>query len=327
VRSSSGPGIRASIPGPGGKLDPTSVSQTVLHLTGAAPTVGVDASTLRDLLDVLVDAVQLSVRMRAEGTSRLGGSAPAWLDRAATFTVWIPPASTQVTLDAQALGDLVPEKFAQVGMSPPLDPRATCLDVFADALDDALLSKIDSDLYDADLVETLTRFGRVLDHGLESLEISNGRTRILDSQSVQSLRELRRRFPADQRTRIAGWLGLLKHNSSVFSLTMSAGEVHSVIAAEVDFASLGQLVGQQVIVLGTAKFRPSGIVQRIEADQIISAEGDTAPWEASPRPLFSDLDAHPLRVAQGPRSGVAAMFGQWPGDENQADFEDAVRDL
>ena len=304
------------------------MSQTVVHLTGpAARGVRVGAPMLRDLLDALVDAVQQSVRVRAEGRSRAAGPTPAWLDRAATFTMEIQPGSTQLALDAQTLGDLVPDKFSQVDMFQPLDPRVTCLDVFADALDDALVSKTDSDLYDDGLIETLTRFGRVLDHDVDSFEIRDGRTRTLDRQSVQSLRQLRRSFPADQRTRVAGKLDLLKHSSRIFSLIMSTGELRGVVVADADFAKLGQLLGQQVVVSGTAKFRPSGRVLRVEAEQIIAAEGDTTPWEASPRPLFSDLETRALRVPQGPKSGVAALFGQWPGDETDDDFEGAVRDL
>jgi hypothetical protein len=144
---------------------------------------------------------------------------------------------------------------------------------------------------------------------------------------VQSLRQLRRSFPADQRTRIAGKLDLLKHSSHIFSVTMSAGELRGVVVAEADIAPLGELLGQQVIVSGTAKFRPSGSVLRIEADQIIAAEGDTTLWEASPRPLFSDADMRSQHVARDPASGIAAIFGQWPGDENDDDFNDAVREL
>jgi hypothetical protein len=84
---------------------------------------------LRDLLDALVDAVQQSVRVRAEGRSRAAGPTPAWLDRAATFTVEIQPGSTQLMLDAQTLGDLVPDKFAQVDMfsrSIHEPPASTC---------------------------------------------------------------------------------------------------------------------------------------------------------------------------------------------------------
>ncbi len=93
------------------------MSQIVIHLTGpAARGVRVRASMLCDLLDALVDAVQQSVRVRAEGRSRAAGTTPAWLDRAATFTMEIQPGSTQLALDARTLGELVPDKFSQVDM-------------------------------------------------------------------------------------------------------------------------------------------------------------------------------------------------------------------
>lgn len=307
---------------------PFSMSQTILHMTGpAARGARVGAPMLRDLLDVLVDAVQQSVRVRAEGRSRAAGPTPAWLDRAATFLVEIQPGSTQLVLDAQKLGDLVPDKFAQLSTFQPLDPRATCLDVFVEALDDALASKADSDLYDDGLVETLARFGRVLDQEVDSFEIRNGRTRVFDRQSVDSLRQLRRSIPADQRVRVAGKLDLLKHSNRLFALLMPGVDLRGVVVADVDFTRLGQLLGQQVIVSGTAKFRPSGKVLRVEAEQIVAAEGDTTPWESIPQPLFSELETRSLRIPQGPKSGVAAIFGQWPGDETDEDFESAVRDL
>lgn len=134
-------------------------------------------------------------------------------------------------------------------------------------------------------------------------------------------------MPADQRVRVAGKLDLLKHSSRIFALIMPAGELRGVVVADADFTRLGQLLGQQVIVSGTAKFRPSGKVLRVDAEQIVAAEGDTTPWEVAPQPLFSDLETRSLRVPQGATSGVAALFGQWPGDESDEDFERAVREL
>ncbi len=100
-----------------------------------------------------------------------------------------------------------------------------------------------------------------------------------------------------------------------------------MVVNDADFTRLGQLLGKRVIVSGTAKFRPSGKVLRVEADQIVAATGDTTLWEVAPQPLFSDLEPRSLRLPQGSKSGVAAIFGQWPGDESDEDFENAVRHL
>lgn len=133
--------------------------------------------------------------------------------------------------------------------------------------------------------------------------------------------------PADQRVRIAGKLDLLKHSSKIFSIELPSGAVRGVVVGDIDFSQLGPLLGTQVVVTGLAKFRPSGRVLRVEADQIVPAAGDITLWETVPRPLFADLDVRALRVPQGPRSGIAAIFGRLPADERDEDLEDAVRAL
>jgi hypothetical protein len=306
-----------------------SMSQTIIHVTGsAAKGVRVDGPMLRDLLDALVDGVQQSVRLRTEGRSRAPGYIPAWLEKAASFDIELRKGSTQLALLAAPLGDLVPEKFAQVDMFDPISPTATCIDVFVEALDDALASKADSDRYDDGLIETMTAFEKVLDHEVRSFELRNGRTRKIEREAVEALRQLRRSIPADQHVRVAGKLDLLKHSSKIFSVDLLDGAVRGVVVGDADFSQLGQLLGKQVVVSGLAKFRPSGRILRVEADQIAPAVGDTTLWEAVPRPLFADLDVRALRVPQGPRSGVAAIFGQLPADdESDEDFDAAVQAL
>jgi hypothetical protein len=305
------------------------MSQTILHVTGpAAKGARVDAPMLRDLLDALVDAVREAVRLRAEGRSRAPGAIPAWLEKAAAFDVELSEGQAQLALTAAPLGSLVPERFfAQLDMFDPVSPAATCLDVFVEALDDALANRTDSDRYDDGLIETLTGFGKVLDHEVRSFELRNGSTRKIERDTVEALRELRRSIPADQRVRVAGKLDLLKHSSRIFSLELPSGAIRGVVASETDMSQLGQLLGTQVVVSGLAKFRPSGRVLRVEADQVVPAVGDTSLWEAMPRPLLPDLDVHALRAPQGPRSGVAAIFGRLPEDESDDDFDAAVRAL
>ncbi len=305
------------------------MSACTLRLTGpSARGRRVAAPLLRDLLDTLVDAVQQSVRLRAEGRSRTAGPAPAWLTKAASFEVEIREGSTQLVLEAPPLGDVAPERFAQVELFDPIGPDKTCLDVFADAVDDALGQKADSDLYDDGLVETLESFGHVLDHDIDGIEVFNGRSRRIDRNGVASLRELRRRIPREQRARVAGNLDVLRHSNRTFALLLEGGEtLRGAATPDVEFSAIRPLLGEQVVVSGLARFRPSGRVLRIEADRIVAAEGDTAVWATAPRPLLQEIDVRALRLSQGPKSGVAAIFGQWPGDETDEAFDAAVRSL
>ena len=75
--------------------------------------------------------------------------------------------------------------------------------------------------------------------------------------------------------------------------------------------------------------RPEVQVQvlRIEADNITLATGsDLEIWSAEPVPLGATLDAKTLRKPQGPRSGISAIFGKWPGDETDEEFEALLKD-
>ncbi len=39
------------------------------------------------------------------------------------------------------------------------------------------------------------------------------------------------------------------------------------------------------------------------------------------------MDSPTLFVPQGPRSGVNAVFGKWPGDEEEGEFAAALAEL
>jgi hypothetical protein len=85
--------------------------------------------------------------------------------------------------------------------------------------------------------------------------------------------------------------------------------------------------GKQVVLSGTAVYRPSGALLRIEADHLGAASDvDLDLWSSEPKPLETEMDVHSLRRPQGPRSGINAIFGQWPGDETEeqllADLEE-----
>jgi hypothetical protein len=80
-------------------------------------------------------------------------------------------------------------------------------------------------------------------------------------------------------------------------------------------------------VSGVAKFRPSGGLLRLDAERIEPASDAPSPWSRMPTPLLREIDTLKLSVSQGPRSGVAAIWGKWPGDESNEEFIDALAQL
>lgn len=306
------------------------MSRLDLTLRGPAATgLRVPAQLLRATLDVLVDAVEESVRLRVEGRSRARGSKPAWLEHAAGFEVELAVGSTVLRLSAPPLAELCPAVFAQSELFEPVPPGRSSIDVFAESLADVVARERDSDLYDEGFLDTVLELRQVFDAGIESVELGGARALSVRPGNLVDVRELRRSIPPDQRVRLSGMLDALRHSNRTFEMVLAGGErVRGVLAAEsVQIAEVGPRLGSQVTVEGAAKFRASGRLLRLDAEWISPAGDEAAVWSSPPRPLFGPLPAVDLRAAQGPRSGIAAIFGQWPGEELEEEVQARLREL
>jgi len=281
---------------------------------------------------VLLDATRGALRLRVEGRSTARGSLPAWLAAAADFDiVGIETGSTILVIEAPALSDAAPSLFRQQALFEPLDASDSAFGVMEQTLQAAVDGRSDSDLFDQPLLSTFHRFERVLAAGFSSVELTNGKKHacrvVVDSNSVAAVDRLIRATPGPQRTRVSGTLDTIRHSDRMFTLLMEDRKAVKGIADGVAAEQLAGLFGQQVVVAGTAVFRPSGALLRIEADAIDVAGADAAVWARVPAPLFRDLDSGVLRQAQGIRSGVNAIIGRWPGDESDHDIAVALREL
>ncbi|MBL9020584.1 MAG: hypothetical protein JNL21_00230 [Myxococcales bacterium] len=289
----------------------------------------VAAPLLRDLLDTVVEGTRGAVRLRMEGRSAARGTAPAWLERAATFDlVAIDEGSTEVVLDAPSLAKAVPEQFRQIQLFGGLDGSLSCLDLFGESLCDAVEAKPDSDLYDDHLLDTFGSISRVFGHGVQKIHVLGAERFTLDEPAAGGLKALKRNIPADQRVVVVGKLDALRHSDRMFTLVLDDGRVvRGVVTPSVDLEVLGTLWGKRARVAGLSKFRPSGAVLRIEAESVIEAAGDLSLFTSMPRPLLGDLDMRSLHQPQGPRSGLAAIVGKWPGDESDEEIAELLAEL
>lgn len=283
---------------------------------------------LRELLDLFVDGCQQATRLRIEGRSTAPGNLPAWLERAASFDVAVRPG--QVVLASRSFAEAVPERFRQLDLFEDLDPSRSCLDLFEDSVEDALAGRADSDRYDQPLMATLEGFGRLFRHGVDHMDLQNGRTLRVDPGSVDTIRTLRKRTPEDRRAMVAGKLETIRHSDRAFALVLESGElIRGVVATDqIASADLAALFGRQTLVGGYVKFRPSGSLLRIEAERMQPASPtDKEVFASAPTPLFVDLDPRDLRKHQGPRSGLATIVGQWPGEESDEEVQRALAEL
>ncbi len=286
------------------------------------------APLLRDLLDLLVDGCQQATRLYVDGRSTAPGMVPSWLESAAAFDVTAIHGHT-IELAAPPLADVGAKGFPRPDMLSAAPPGKSSLDLLEDSLEDALEGRADSDRYDPPLMATLEGFGRLARYGVEEIQVVNGRTLSIDRRGIEAIRSLRSRTPQDRRVMVAGKLETIRHSDRAFTLVLPSGEVLRGIATEqINPSELASLFGKPALVSGLAKFRPSGSVLRVEAERIeAAAPTDISLWSDLPRPFARVLDARTLRKPQGPDSGLAAIFGKWPGTESDEEILRALQEM
>jgi hypothetical protein len=299
---------------------------------------GIDPSALpgavvADLLSAVDRGARGAVRLRIEGRSTArGGVPPAWLNQAADFdVVGMTEGIAGVRLRAPTLAEAVPERFGQGDLFPRLDPCASGLTLLGESLRDALAGNEDSDDYDEPLLEAFEDFRRVLRCGVTSLEMRNGRRGpgevTVTAEGIRTVQRLHRQTPSPQRVRLAGKVDAIRHSDRAFTLVLEGVAVRGVLA-EGEPESLSPYWGRLAVVSGTAHFRPSGHLLRVEADRLVPAtDGDAQTWGTLPVPLDFAPDARSLRREQGPRSGINAVFGAWPGDETDDELIRLIEEL
>lgn len=281
---------------------------------------------------MLLDGTRGALRQRVEGRSTARGTLPAWLHAAANFdVVGFGAGSTVIVIEAKSLSDVAPSLFAQRELFEPIDPSDSAFGLMEQTLAIAANGRSDSDLFDQALLSTFRRFEGVLSSGFSSIELTNGKPGrepvVIDCDSIDAVDHLIRSTPAPQRARVAGTLDTIRHSDRMFTLLVDGGKAVKGVAEGIAAEQLAELFGQNVVVSGTAVFRASGTLLRIEAESIEPAGRDAEVWSRVPTPLFRIMDASSLRQTQGPRSGVNAVFGRWPGDENDDQIAAALREL
>ncbi len=236
-----------------------------------------------------------------------------------------------IYFESPRFGSVATEYFAQERLfddGPNADD--TAFEALADAFRDVMAGRSDSDRFDVGLLKRFHRYeSTVFDKKVDELVIS-GRSAKDESlcrvshQLPDRAKELYLKTPSPSRVRIAGRLDMIEASTLAFALVLPGGEKVRGIWRGDDFETLRRLANTDVVVTGMAVYRPSGALLRVDADSLSpQATADrffaTLPVAASPR-----LDVKTLMREQRKRGGMAAIWGQVPAEETDAEFLAAI---
>jgi hypothetical protein len=299
------------------------------HFAGRLPT-----HHLGFLLADLPTAIRGAVSMALRNRSKTAGKQPGWLKRASDlrFTGHGGNGVTHLrfelpTLEEAANGVYQQHELFELGRP---DGRLTGLDLLIKVFRDIDALQADSDAFDPQLLRQIAGFRRFFHASpfsgfriVGSVPDRSGEVQVTRMTTENSVR-LYGRTPTPQRVRLVGNLDGLQASTQRFSLLLDSGERVAGVYPEELSDRLQSLWRKRVLVLGTSVFRASGNLLRVEAESIDDGANASPVFSTPPIASGSLLNVTRLRKPQGPRSGMAAIMGRWPGDETEEEIHEAL---
>lgn len=293
---------------------------------------GMPGPIMRHLLDTIDDGSRGAVRLRLEGRSTARGAAPSWLEAATAFDVLgFVEATPGLRLRAPTLRQALPDRFEQTDLFPKVDPDQSAIALLLESLGDAVAGQADSEAYDDSLLQIFERFSFLFERGVEEVELTNERRESavrVRLGSLETIDRLRRTMPQPRRARVVGRIDAISYSDRGFILVLDDRTRVRGVLTEGSPETLVAFFGRRALVSGLVRYRPSGAVLRIEAEHLAPAtEEDAAAWSKLPGALEAAEDVRSLWRPQGPRSGLAKIFGRWPGEETDEEIERFLAEL
>jgi hypothetical protein len=238
---------------------------------------------------------------------------------------------TVLFFEAPPFGEAAGELYQQREFWPTKPPpEDTGFDLLGDVLHDVGVEAEDSERFDPPLLKRLARFRNGLTEGFTGVFLSGHRfpeaqPAVLTAETIAAAERLYSETPAPQRVRIVGRLDMIWQSRQGFILILDDGQEVRGVLTEGDIGSLTNQFGERVVVHGRAIYRPSGHLLRLDAERIDAGAGEPAIWSRVPPATFRKLDVKRLIQMQNQKSGVAAIFGKWPGDETDEELLDMLK--
>ncbi len=291
------------------------------------------------LLAELPLAILASVSMAFRNRSQVKGRRPGWLARASDvrFVDHQGNGESVLFFEAPRLGEAASDIYAQQAMFPEADDRPnqedTAFDLLGDVLADIQQRNADSAHFDPSLLRRITCFNRVFKKGpYNEIDFTSRRFPTKSPARftpglVESAKVLLGRTPSPQRVRIVGQLDGLTASTQQFSVLLDSGEKLIGVFADEQIDAMQELWRKRVLVLGTAIYRASGRLLRIDAETVKPGENEPTIFSRMPSPPRTKFDTSKLRKPQGPKSGISAIIGKWPGDETEEEITAMLEEL
>ena len=272
-----------------------------------------------------------SVAMAFQLRSSLKGS-PDWLQAAAAIRFVgadVQAGNAELSFATEAFGETAASYYRQPTLfwTPP-DPEETGFEVLASIMRDVAARLVDSRRFDAQLLRRVASLRRFSRYGVEAVTISGGRLQgrealTVNADVLKQAAELSKETPPPVASRVMGSLDTIRSSDASFIMTLHGGERLHGLWLPADRTQLGKLWGGRIVIEGTAIFRPSGALLRVEAKLMRKAEESEQFFSVVPQAHAGRKTMHTQALRLEPSVDLAG----WPGVEGDEEILAGIRRL
>jgi hypothetical protein len=194
----------------------------------------------------------------------------------------------------------------------------------------ALYEEADKNLLDEPLLDELLKFKKFFHTDTEKVLLSNRSTIPeieFSRKEIDRIESLFKTIPQPEKTVVAGMIDEMKFSKEQVILTTSDNKKIIVIVSKEHFNELKDFFGKEIAISGMAYFKPGGQLSFVKMESF--GEPGKAAKILSRKPEKMTMQQQiALQLREGKkRNPIDEIFGTWPSDETDEEFEKMLKDL
>ncbi|MDF0719197.1 hypothetical protein P0M11_04200 [Kaistella sp. PBT33-4] len=164
----------------------------------------------------------------------------------------------------------------------------------------------------------------------EQLIISNNNvtpTITLTKKDFNKITKLEENYPEPQNIIINGKIDVLQHSKSKVTINTSEGSVYGILKDVSLNAEIKQFWGSDATVYGLGHYKANGRLDFIEIERIFKVSPEDKYFSKIPIAEKTDQQLNRQIMGKANKNWASEIFGKWPGDESDEEFDKLLNDL
>ncbi|MFQ3575377.1 MAG: hypothetical protein SNJ77_02975 [Cytophagales bacterium] len=237
--------------------------------------------------------------------------------------------NTILTLDADNFQNIPMQLdlFKEKQALNTLTPMALVIKSFTAALSD----EEDKNMIDEPLIDELIKFKKFFITDTEKVLLTNRSTVPeieFSKKDIIKIENLYKTIPQPQKAIVAGTLDEMKFSREQVILTTTDSKKIVVVVEKDRFQELKEYFGKETAIAGMAHFKPGGQLSYVKMESFSEADERLIKMFSKKPHKMTMQQQIALQVKEGKkRNPIDEIFGKWPGDETDEEFEQMLKDL